>query len=329
MLEAIPFKVPAEFAAGIANGSLQRFGALIKEANTGQIVAHLQETGALRSIISSGANITFSPVAAVSSLGANVQLANLQKMVTTLQSLQFASLGATLVGIGVSAIGFKVMVNRFNQVQLQLDNLAENMNQQFVKLEARELRRHQYRVISLLDEASLAGSFSCPKTELLRISHALTEEAAYYRGEVEHQICLPYFNEQTFQPLVQFYTGCNSIRIKCLILAEEMEAAKEVSASVASDYNSIFDHLSPIALAKKSLRIKIKNCSKSFDNSGHQLKEELVQTENLVLGIREAQEVAQTRPVLIKTLIEKDISGKQFIQQLENESEQPILCLYA
>jgi hypothetical protein len=52
----------------------------------------------------------------------------------------------------------------------------------------------------------------------------------------------------------------------------------------------------------------------------------LTETKPLIASFREAHDAAQTRSMLMDSPIEKDISGREFMQRLENEKEQPILC---
>ena len=323
MIGSIPFSVPAKFATGIADGSLLRLGTIIKDASNGQILGHLQETGLAQELVSSAMSIPFSPISAVSAIGANLQLAAITKMIAAMQMLQFANLGATLVGIGVSASGFKEMNTRFNQLELQITTFSGNMGYHFRDLEARSLRAHQSHVRSLLDEAELARSFSNSQGEWVRVSHTLAEEAGFYRGEVEHLLSLPEFDDVAFCTLVQLYTICNAARIKCLMLADELLAARDISQATAIQYNLIFDPLSPIALAKKSIQFFGKKDS-PYD---HLLRQKLTETNQLVSCIRDAQDAASTRPMLVDALIAKGISGRAFVQRLESEKEQPILCL--
>lgn len=333
MIDTIPFSIPDKFASGIADGSLLRFGTVIKDASSGHIIAHVQETGLVKALASNVIGTPFSPVAAVSSIGANVQLAAISKMMVVMQMLQFANLGATLVGIGVSAVGFKAMNTRFTQTQLQIKDFSENVVNHFQELKAKDLREHQSRVNSLLSDADLAHSLSNAQGDWLRVSHSLAEEAAFYCGEVEYLIHLPTFDSLAFRTLVQLQTICNSARIKCLMLADELRAARELSHVTAKQYNLLFDHLSPIELAKKTPQLKEKSKEKSKERSESQeyifLKEKHTETKQLVRSIRDAQDSALTRPMLIDTLIEKGISGRAFVNQLEAENEHPILCLVA
>jgi hypothetical protein len=76
-------------------------------------------------------------------------------------------------------------------------------------------------------------------------------------------------------------------------------------------------------LAKKSIQL----IGKKDSLNEHLLRQKLTDTKQLVSCIRDAQDAASTRPLLIDTLIAKGISGRKFVQRLESEKEQPILCL--
>jgi len=338
MLSPIPFSVPSTFAVGIANGNLIRFGAIIKDAASGQIVAHMQETGLVNQLVGSAISSPFSPISTVSSLGSNVQLAAVQRMLGAVQMLQMANLGATLVGIGVNAAGFKAVMTRLDGLHKQLSGVSGEINRQFQVLEARGIREHQSQVKSLLDRADTTYALSNASTNamLIDIAQALSDESWYFRGEIEHILGLPTFERETFCLLLQHYTLCDAVRAKCLVLAEELPAAKEVSESASSHYNQLLDGLTPLSLAKKSACLVGQN-GRSLD---HLLRQEIegvertemggiIGTKSLMVCIRDAQDAASTRPLLIDTLIEKGISGKDFLRQLYDEKSEPILCLNA
>lgn len=43
----IPFEVPAQFMAKVLSGEYVRYGGIIKDAVTGQVIGHLKEAGSL------------------------------------------------------------------------------------------------------------------------------------------------------------------------------------------------------------------------------------------------------------------------------------------
>ncbi len=162
MLGSIPFEIPARFVADVASGSVVRYGGLLKDAASGQIVAHLQETGSMArhlGSVLSGVN-PFDPVSAVSSVFSNVQLAKLQKAMEVLQITQWATLGVSLAGVGVSLVGFKIMNDRFNRVDEQLSRLKQHIDTRFDEMVEREYRKDLRRIRELLDEAAIAGKYS-------------------------------------------------------------------------------------------------------------------------------------------------------------------------
>jgi len=313
----IPFSIPSKFFAGLANGDLIRYGTIIKEAGGGPIVAHLQETGVVQHLV----NNAFNPLTTVSSIGANLQLSRLTSMVKTLQALQFASLGICLVGIGVSVVGFKIMNERMKELKSEILSLTEKVEYQFLELEARQFREHDSRITNLISEAGVASSYASPQSEWLRLAHAFSEEVGFYRGEVGHLLKLPRINLHGLRTLVELLTLCNTARIKCLIFANELAAAKTASLSASEQYSFLFDPVSPLSLAKRSMG------SNSFQGYEGLLRFQLNESEPLIASVRDAQEASFTLPDLIDTLSNKGISGADFFARLEQEKNEPILCL--
>lgn len=325
MMGEIPFSIPAKFAAGLAEGNLMRFGTIIKDVGSGRIVAHVQETGLLQNLVGNAVGFPFSPISAVSSLGTNMQLAVVTKMLASLQILQIANLGLSLTGIGVSMVGFQMMSKRLDGIQSQMSSLAKNMEYQFFELKEREFRLHQSYVNSLLTDAgtTLLYSDSNSQTEWLRVSSGLGLEASFYQREVEHLLTLQQFDENVFRDLVQLFSICSTARIKCLLLANELPAAKKESENIAKQYNLTFDHISPLCLAKQTMG-REEGASRSYDQ---RLRVKLPASKKLVSDIRDAQDSALCKPLLIECLIEKGISGREFLKQLDAETSEPIVCL--
>lgn len=324
----IPFEIPAKYAGDLLSGNLVRAGALLKDSSSGQIVAHLQETGVAQKLISSAVSSPFSPVELLNTpaaLAANVQLVQLKAMVESLQILQIANLGATVAGIGVSAIGFALMNKKLNSLQSQITTFADRVDLRFQELHERGLREHYSHILGLFNQAEQAHSMTSSAPEWRRISSVLADESAYFRGEVAHFIEYDTFDIELFGALTRSYALCNAGRLECLVLANELPAAHKVSMDVADDYNALFDPLNPVRLAHKSA-ILIENKEMSIDQL---LKQELVGTRNLVNNLRDIQDVAASKPFLMETLIERGIDGYEYMQAIRNEKEQAILLIEA
>ena len=135
---------PAKYIAEIAAGKVIRYGAILKDAGTGQIIGHLKEAGQMGEILSS---IASSPFSAISSLNPvsmltdvvghtinGIQIREVQKSVDqiqqTLQGLELVTNVAalsSLAGLGVSVAGFAAVNTKLNKIDAKLDDIADNV----------------------------------------------------------------------------------------------------------------------------------------------------------------------------------------------------------
>lgn len=329
MINPIPFEIPAKFAAGIADGSILRFGTLLKEAGSGQILAHVQETGLAQQIVGKLGCSLLTPVSSLlnvaSSAYANVQLHQLKKMVEGLQALQFATLGVGIAGIGVSVVGFALMNKKLNAIQKQIRQLSDRIDQHFVALEQRNLRSHFSLMNGLLEEAEQAYWLKDPSAEWKRVSGEMAREGAFFQGELAHLLENKIFHYELFIDLFQSYAMCTNGRTQCMILSNELEFAQRVTQDTAKNYNKLFDSLIPSELASKALYPHVSKSSSSIE----QLRVERRKMEELVHNVRDAQDAAATKPHLLGTLIEREIDGRQCLDSLRNNDTHSLLLLPA
>lgn len=328
MIGDIPFHIPDYYRAAVEAKELIRFGAVLKDSGTGQIVAHLQESGIGAKLLGGLNAVPFSPLDVLnlpSSLYANVQLGQLKTMVEGLQMLQYATLGATVAGIGVSAIGFALMNKKLNSIQGQISDLEKRMDEQFRQLHERELRARFSKISGLFERADQAHHLKGPYNEWQQVASALADESAFFKGEIIHYLDQPKFDSALFNSLVTSLTYCNSGRVECLMLSNELEAAHKVSTDIARHYTSLFDDLSPVQLANKASNPDAKWDHRSY----HKQKYVHSEMKDLVQGLRGATEAVLTRPYLIETLIEKGIEGREYMTAIREEKERPLLLLAA
>jgi len=131
-----------EIIAGLLNGTLKRFGSVIREAGTGQIVRHLAETPGLTEKLMA---LPFNPVMGGASLvldgiGHGVTIHKLNQVQRTLSSvLQLSQIaaGASVLNLGVSAIGFAYMGYKLHQIQKSLDTIQKSMEAGFDRIDER------------------------------------------------------------------------------------------------------------------------------------------------------------------------------------------------
>jgi len=318
----IPFEIPLKYAQGLIDGSLLRIGTLIKDQSTGRIVGHIQETGLTSKLLEGFVGSPFSPIQAISGIGANFQLAHITNLLNTMKILQYANIGVSVVGIGVSAVGFAMMNNKLNKMQDSLNKLSSEVIIGFSELHSTLLREHFSKVTGLVEQAEQAYQLSSPERSWLKISSSLAEESSFFRGELGHYLKLNSFSEDIFSPLLQSFMTCSTARVECLMLASEIESAKDVAANHAKDCRYLFEPLTPSALANQTLNIEV-----SDSEISHQLAQKNEHFSLIINGLRDITDATSTKPILLDYLIEKGIDGREYIETINSNENEPLLIL--
>lgn len=312
MLSQIPFDLPTQFLQGIANGDIVRYGAILKDADTGRIVGHLQESGIAQSLLSQTISSATSPLSFISSIantGSSIytaaQVHQLKAMMETLQALQVATLGVSLIGVGVSVAGFLYMRKRFNSLDSRVEKLIDAVKVGFENQEKAGFRQQMSRTKSLVQRAELAKSMLDPAKEYKEVAAQLADQAAFFEGEIVFQISArgP-IKHNTFWLLAQLWMLCNSVRIDCLIRANELHNAQHVSERIAGEYQGLFERIGPA----------------SFDINHSEGR-------TTITVLRDVTDAAHSKPFLLDYLRVRRIDGPTYIDRLDREKVQPMLVL--
>lgn len=312
MLKSVPFEYPTRFLADVLAGDVIRYGTILKDAGTGKIIGHMQESGVAQSLLSmmgSGVTSPLSLAANIVNVGSGiytaVQVNQLKAMVETLQSLQIATLGVSLVGLGVSAASFLYMRKRFSLIDKKLEEISTAIETGFENQHKAAIRKQMSRTKSLIQRAEQAQALSDPRSEYAEIAGGLTEHAAYFEGEVTFLISAKgKINRELFWQLAQMLMLCNNIRIDCQLRRNELRHALTISETIAQEYQTLFDPLTPV----------------SFDMP-------LDDGINEIRVLRDITDAAACKPYLIDHLYTKRIDGRDYITSLESEKESPLLVM--
>lgn len=213
---------------GLLDGSLKRFGGVIREAATGRIVRHLIESPGFTSQLTI---LPLSPVLGGASLVTNVvghgitvhKLNQVQRVLSSvLQVTQIAS-GASVLNLGVSIAGFAYMGYKLNQIQNSLDNLQKSMEVGFNRIEDRlDNLSSQLAYLHLLVEHS--------RQEQQRLSTAISElhravlikEMADLRAEILDRSRYPDFPARDALKVAS--------RVRMVLSDQAMQATPELDA---------------------------------------------------------------------------------------------------
>jgi hypothetical protein len=137
-----------EIIQGLLNGSMQRYGSVIRWAagtvNGGQIVRHLAETPGLTSKLMT---VPFSPIVAGIDvighglnyhklMGVESKLIGIEKTLSSVMGLSQIAAGASVLNLGVSIAGFAYMGYKLHQIQKNLGHIQQSMEEGFNRVES-------------------------------------------------------------------------------------------------------------------------------------------------------------------------------------------------
>lgn len=314
----IPFKVAAEQLPGLSSGEILRYGTILKDAKTGRIVAHLQETGALERAFSNGSSLlanSASPVGGISSVVGAVQneqikarLDQIQNMMGGLQSLQLATLATSFVGIGVTVASTAMILARLGELSgniARVEEKVEALPSKWREMRLREAIVDMQTSLERLDESS-SWSDAGPVLRNVeeRLDHGFNRFADGSRKiAVEMKV-----DAELLRALLAGLSLCSGAQIKALLYLDEKEAAEK---RALKHYKKL-EELSWL-LPRDVLESRL---------GGDRKSAELIAADTSELLMRFA-----SRPQLVSTLIAQDIGGQAFLEKAVQEDTEPLLLL--
>ena len=330
MLHDLAFSIPEKFATGLLDGSIVRYGTLLKDAGSGRILAHVQETGLAQQLLSKVGLHSFTPWGAVTTVAdiassgyANVQLHQLKGMVEAMQVLQYANIGLAAAGLGVSAVGFAVINRRLKGLKTDIEQLTARLEHHFQTLNNTHWREHFSRIQVYVDRADRAFQLAEPKSEWLMIEAKLNEESGYLAHTLQDQYDSHHFDIESFKQLTTSLLLCDSVRLKCLVQADELKLARSTASAIGLIYTEIFDSVSATRLADKITRSaahESQNEQAMFRN--HQQTAKLISSQ-----LQEVTEAAISKPLLIEHLIDHQVNGSRYLEDIAALDLPPVILL--
>ncbi|WP_338442638.1 hypothetical protein VZG28_06735 [Synechococcus elongatus IITB4] len=116
--------------AGLADGSYKRFGGVIRNADNGQIVTMLRDSSGVQSLVNQGSPLSTLP-------------------------LQLAAPYLQIANLGVSAIGFAIVIQKLEQLGQQIRAIEEKVEQVALKLDDMSLAKLQAGIKAGRDAVAL------------------------------------------------------------------------------------------------------------------------------------------------------------------------------
>ena len=346
---SIPMEPPTTFMAQLAAGKLVRYGAILKDVNTGQIVGHLKEVGDLGSWLS---NIDLPPlsmlgnvnpvtlVTGAANLGlqatANMQLVGIKERViriqATLEGMQLATNVAALASVaslGISVAGFAAVNRKLTHIESKLDAVANDiavikktLGEMHLSWEAMSLAKLQKASETLV--AAESASTVTRSLELAKIAaEDFTLLKRYYHNLLQREglfddISLP---TQDLYDLISRYTFCCTGLLHAEFMTGDLGVYRTRLDKIREEYDTVVS-FSPRAIYQA-------RCDKlpklALDTNYEELSADL---KNLNIYTRESVARIESFAVELDFLERNHLTADQYRKELR-EMEPGIMVLSA
>lgn len=331
-------EVPPEVVDGVVSGIYKITGSVVREVSSGRGVAFLQETSAFQSLFSStlqgvGATLQngFSPLGLVS-LIQNQQiksrLAEVQSSLALLQNIQIGTLAVSGLGLGVSVVGFAMMLKRLKGIEAHLgtieakiDRVTKDRRSDDVRMIFADVGTQLDIVDTLSARSNKVGSAEAAERALAILAGRLE---AHLQRDAEAMQMRPMTpaDMDVLWSLAAAIRLCHEAGLRALFSIDELEAAKQLAERRAKRFLDVSQMLSPDALARL--------CAQEEPDVTSYTKVRrmaLPQAEALVQGLRDSVASISAQSELAHNLTGRNISGPTYLAEIVEEKDAPLLML--
>ena len=238
--------VPPEVMQGVTSGLYKITGSVVREVSTGRGVAFLQETGLLQNVMNSVLTSGGNPVAALVNVGLGVvgvaqnqqiksRLAEIQSSLALLQNMQLASLAVSGFGLGVSVVGFAVMLKRLKAIETHLGSLEAKIDSITTDRRSDGLRMifadvaTQLETVDTLSARSNKVHVAEAAEQALAISAGRLESLFQQKSDTMQTSAITPADMDMLWSLAAAIRLCHEAGLRALYTVDELEAAKQLA----------------------------------------------------------------------------------------------------
>ena len=325
---SILFEIPEAFSSSYKLGKVIRYGTVLKDAKTGNIVAHLTESKSLIDLVSKA---TTNPVQmvtglvdAASSIAANYQLHNqnikidfLTDQVTSLagltkSALQLSGVGAiaSVATFALCATKFKAIDNRLNNIEQKVDLILDRLQSAEKNNEKREVRSYLCEIRSSFDYLIPTASTSRIENIQQNLSRGFTGINSYLQDKIQVSAKNIEIEDVIFLYNTLIITAMGEFR--GFVILNDTQGAKHILQKRRNDLSEL-----------KKLFIEISKSKRSDSNiSIRHLDEYKSQFSTLVNNVTSSYADFDSQLLILNNYIEKgNIPLKKYYENIENNDK--------
>lgn len=335
-MSALLYKIPEKLIDQVNSGAAQVVGALIKDTMNGQILGQVQPTKVMETLLGSavrGLNASISQglnpfglVSVVQNEQIKSQLRDLNSAFGVMQTLQVSTLAVSGLGLGVSVVGFAVMLKRLNAIERHIGKLSDKIDQVTAD------RRSDYLETIFVDIATDLDTIETlqARKDAQRVAEAaqvsLSRSAARIKPHFERvakkEDNLTIEDLEFLWSLASAMRLCHDASIKALFHIDELGVAAELSRKQADHFAQLSHPMAPDRLARLIAR-----AAGDFEEMRTVRTSALGKAQALTASLRESAIQGASNRFLAQTLQQRGVSGRRYLEEAEQETESPLLLL--
>ena len=324
-IDSIPFKVVGEFAQQLQAGEIARYGAILKNVETGKIVGHLQETGIFQNVLqqagSAGVKLATNPVLGVVDTVANVasvaqnramgkQLTNIEGMVQSLSTVNLIGTVASVAGIGVTVASTALILQRMRVLKTSIDTIEDKIDglpKAWGEMALRKTLRNIETQLERLEEVSLRSD---PAPVVMKVEEHLHDGFSDLYDGAKTLVAEVHIDAELLRTLIAGLAVCGAGQYKSLMWLNETDAARSRANAQTQKLNALSMQM---PLDKLIARANLSDDSARIINS----------------EMADVRAVSSSVPGLCAHLIASDIGGRHYIEAAQERDDDALLVLPA
>lgn len=322
---AVPFDIPLQYLSRVDAGELIRYGGILKNAETGKIVAHLQETGVFDVAWSNAAGLMPGALCNAGSMVPGVgavlnalqahrtdtKLNGLTNMVSNLQTLNLVGTVASVAGIGVTVIGTAMVLQRISAVNRgieQLEAKIDDLPARWREMELHKTLRNVENQLNQLAEAPLRKTASSTRSDLDAVQKGLRDSFTELHEGAKCVLKMEVVDEALLRTLLAGLATSSAAQMKYLVWLDEIDVARERSQTQAKKMLE----LSMVTPADK-LVAKMRGGAEA--------------AQGVSADLSELRAVAASRPSFFERLIALGVEGPSYLAEAAERDDAAVLVL--
>lgn len=319
-------KVPEHLIRGVQSGQLEVFGSIIRSNSSGRIVAHLQETGRLGSLLT---QVPLDPVTGALKLATDgvqiVQNEQIKTGIQVLQNLQSIGLVLNAASIGVSVAGFAMVNHKISSMQAEVSNIQDtlrSLERKFDESLAQQWEKDCERLKTLAEQLDESWFLSDGKAELADVA----KEAHFLGNEFHRQAQRGLESESVYLeaiPDLEAYALAAAIRVTARLAMDESQAALETSVGCTQKISDLVQSMMPAKAVVNDLQ-SAPDCfgTSAWEKTIASSSQRLIDP---VSRLRTIEAASAARALTLKSLVSESISGRRWLEAAGSEEEAPLL----